>query len=175
MISMKIILLLLLAIFPSVINAQVYKCKNAAGKITYSESACPENMRGGEIVIEDNAIDSSFLREKVQSHKNLNTNSSVTNTTVTTRTNTNIPTNYMSSYDRDIRLNQLKVQMSDQSFNEKRTDAKNEFSKVNKARPKSLSHDLEQRRKNLKVDLTHPDPIKRRTALTELSKLYSNY
>lgn len=172
---MKIILLSFLVSFNTIANAQIFKCKNSVGKITYSESACPKNMSGGEIIIEDNAIDSSYLRGKVESQKMLKLNSSTTQTTVTTQTFNNESTIYMNSHDIDTRLNQLKVQMSDQTYYEKKADAKNEIGKLNNRKPRSLSHDLEQRRSNLKVDLTHRDPLKRQAALSDLSALYSNY
>ena len=172
---MKIIMLLFLVTFNTAVNAQVFKCKNSAGKITYSESACPDNMTGGEIIIEDNAIDSSYLRGKVKSLKIQNLKSSTAQTSVTTKTFDNNSTNYMSSYDKDNRLNQLKVQMSDQKYYEKKTDAKNEIAKLKNGKTHILSHDLEQKRKNLKVDLTHLDPLNRQTALSELDALYTNY
>lgn len=172
---MKLITLLLLIAFSTVANAQIFKCKNSAGKITYSESACPDNMTGGEIVIEDNAIDSSYLRGKVESQKNQNLSSSTTQTSVTTKTFDNESSSYMTIYDKETRLNQLKVQMGDQKYYEKKADAKNEIAKLKYGKTHSLSHDLEQRRKNLKVDLTHPDPLKRQTALMDLEVLYTNY
>ena len=156
------------------IHAQVYKCKNSAGKITYSESTCPKNMSGGEIIIEPNVIDSTYIRGKIESQKIQKTNSSVI--TVTTETFNNSTAHYMSDYDLDIRLKQLKVQMSDQSaFSEKISDAKNEYAQLESGHPKSLSHDLKQKRKNLKVDLTHPEQTKRQAALSGLTTIYFNY
>lgn len=116
---MKLLFTLLLVIFPLITNAQIFKCKTSSGKITYSESACPKNTSGGEIIIEDNAIDSSYLRGKVESQKMQKLNSSKSQTTVTTITSTN-SSKYMSSYDKDIRLKQLKVQMSDNYYFEKK-------------------------------------------------------
>lgn len=148
--------------------------KNSAGKITYSESTCPKNMSGGEIIIEPNVIDSAYIRGKIESQKIQKSNSSVT--TVISETSINNTAHYMSDYDKDIRLKQLRVQMSDQStFSEKLSDAKNEYAQLESGRPKSLSHDLEQKRKNLKVDLTHPERIKRQAALKDLANIYFNY
>ena len=66
--------------------------------------------------------------------------------------------------------------MSDQSaFSEKISDAKNEYAQLERGRPKSLPYDLEQKRKNLKVDLTHSERIKRQMALSDLTNIYLNY
>ena len=81
----------------------------------------------------------------------------------------------MSGYDKDTRLKQLKVQMSDNYYYEKKADAENEYSKLSRREPKSLSYGLEQKRNNLKVDLTHRDPLKRQNALRDLSDVYANY
>lgn len=173
--NMKQIFLLVLVFCNTAVEAQIFKCKNTAGKITYSESTCPKNMSGGEIIIEDNVIDSSYLRGKVKSQKMQELNSSTNQTTVTRQTLNNKSIIYMNSYDIDTRLNQLKVQMSDQTYYEKIADAENEIGKLKNRKPRSLSHDLEQKRSNLKVDLTHRDPLKRQSALSDLSDLYLNY
>ena len=79
----------------------------------------------------------------------------------------------MTSFDKDVRLKQLKVQMSDNYYFEKKADAENEYSILNRKETHSLSDELEQKRKNLKVGLTHP--LKRQNSLKELSKVYANY
>ncbi len=171
---MKFLFILLLVISPLITNAQIFKCKTSTGKITYSESACPKNMSGGEIILEDNAIDSSYLRNKVESQKMQKLNSSSSQTTVTTMISNN-SNKYMTSYDKEIRLKQLKVQMSDMTYFEKKADAENEYSKLSSREPRSLTYELEKRRNNLKVDLTHRDPLKRQNALRDLSDVYANY
>ena len=171
---MKILLFLLLAAFNQVINAQIFKCITSAGKITYSESECPKNMKGGELFIEDNVIDSSYLRGKVESSKNQKSTTTTVTTQATKKLNGN-SINYMTSYDKTIRLNQLKLQMTDQSFSEKVMDAKNEYAVLNMRQPKMLGYDKEQLRKNLKVELTHPDLKKRQTAMYELASIYQKY
>ena len=173
---MKILLFLLLTTFYQVTNAQIFKCITSAGKITYSESECPKHMKGGELFIEDNVIDSSYLRGKVESSKNQKSTTSTTIvTTQSTKKLNGNSINYMTSFDKTIRLNQLKVQMTDQSFSEKVMDAKNEYAVLNMRRPKMLGYDKEQLRKNLKVDLTHPDQKKRQTAMYELASIYQKY
>ena len=175
---MKIILFLLMATFYQITNAQIFKCKTSSGKITYSESECPKNMNGGEIFIEDNVIDSSYLRGKVESSKNQNLNTTTTTTSVTTQTpkkHDGNSSNYMPSYEKNLRLSQLKVQMTDQSFPEKVMDAKNEYAILNMRQAKMLVYDKEQLRKNLKVDLTHPERKKRQTAMYELASIYQQY
>ena len=172
---MRLILLLLMVIYHQSINAEVYKCKNSAGNITYSESECPKNMTGNELLIEPNVIDGAYARGIIESHKIKNSNTSIIETTVSTKTISN-STSYMSSYQKDARLNQLKIQMSDQtSFYEKASDARNEFAKLNKPQPKNLSYELEMKRKNLKVGLTHPERSNRQKALSDLSAIYSYY
>ena len=93
---MKWIVLLLMIFYHQSIYAQVYKCKNSAGKITYSESTCPKNMSGGEIIIEPNVIDSAYIRGKIESQKIQKSNSSVTTvTSETSDTFNNISEHYM--------------------------------------------------------------------------------
>ena len=131
-------------------------------------------MKGGELFIEDNVIDSSYLRGKIQSSKYQKSTTTTVITQSTKKLNANSD-NYMTSFDKTTRLNQLKVQMTDQSFSEKVMDAKNEYAVLNMRQPKLLGYDKEQLRKNLKVDLTHPDQNKRQTAMYELASIYQKY
>lgn len=167
------IFLLLLTTYQQVANAEVYKCINAAGKITYSESACPKNMNGGQLIIEPNVIDSSYIRNKIQSEKLQKLNSSEAQAKNTTDISGYI-TNYMPLHDKETRLRQLRVDMSEGLYSEKISDAWNETAVLNSRPPKSLSYELEQKRRNLKVYLTHSEHSKRGSALSGLASIYSN-
>jgi ribosomal protein L29 len=166
---MKLVLFTFLISFNHITYAQIFKCKSTNGKITYSESPCPSSSKESLLVIEENVIDSSEIRKQVQSQKSQQINTTSSNSIIDN------DIRYMSSYDKETRINQLKVQMMDTSFQEKVTDARNEQSVLNSTRPKLLSYDMEKTRSNLKVDLTHRDPSKRRAALSSLSQLYNSY
>lgn len=172
---MKFIILLLIVNFQQIASAEVYKCINSAGKITYSESTCPKNTNGGELIIEPNVIDSSYIRNKIQSDKLQKLNSTKTETTFTTESSIDSNGGYMPSHEKETRLRHLRIDMSDGNSYEKISDAKTETAVLNRRPPKSLSYDLEQKRRNLKIDLSASEYSKRRTALSRLNSIYTYY
>ncbi len=55
--------LLFFSISPSV-QAEVYKCSTDSGKIEFSDSPCPNNSKGGKILVKPNSLDTSATREQ---------------------------------------------------------------------------------------------------------------
>lgn len=120
-------------------------------------------------------IDSSYIRNKIQSDRLQKLNSTKTEVTVKAESSIDSNGSYMPSEDKETRLRQLRIDMSDGNSYEKISDAKSETAALNRRLSKSLSYDLEQERRNLKVDLSASDYSKRRTALLRLSSIYSHY
>ena len=60
-------------------------------------------------------------------------------------------------------------------FYEKKADARNEYSYLQKQNIHSLSYESEIKRRNFKVDLSSPDSIRRSNALQQLSTIYIEY
>ncbi|HYN53272.1 MAG TPA: DUF4124 domain-containing protein, partial [Methylotenera sp.] len=146
----KIMLVTALISQSNIALAQVYKCKNSKGKITYSESACPSNAVGNELIIDPNILDSSESRRQVHAQKNYQIKSS--NNVVETNTDASY-VDFMSNYQKETRIRELKIDMTDETaYYEKRADAKNEFQYVSKSNVKYLSQELELKRRNFKVD-----------------------
>lgn len=170
-----LIKIMLVTVFISQANlaiAQVYKCKNSKGKITYSESVCPSNAVGNELIMDPNIIDSSESRRQVQAQKDYQIKS--LNKVVGTNADASY-VDFMSSYLKENRKRELSIDMSDDtSYYEKRADAKNEFQYMNKDNVKYLPQEIELKRRNLKVDLGSAERSKRSEALSSLSSLYAN-
>lgn len=161
-------LVLLLCLQPA--NGQIYKCKNVKGKITYSESECPSNSKGSVLTVEPNVIDNSDLRRQISNSQ------TPTQTINTQETLTNMSPDLMTPHQRETRIRELNVNLSDESaFEEKLADARNELGYLKRTAPKSLSYELEQNRSNLKVDLNDFDSAKRKKALSALASIYTNY
>lgn len=165
----KVFTTILMLTFVQTAYSQIYKCKNAKGKITYSESECPLNSKGDVLTLEPNVIDSSDLRRQITNRKNLQANITQDST------GTESP-ELMTPYQLETRIRELNVDLTDNiAFEEKRTDARNELGYLKRTSPKSLSYELEQKRRNTKVDLNDFDRAKRRKALTELVSIYAYY
>ena len=150
---------------------KVYKCKIPKGGVIYSEAPCPLNTVGSRIAIAPNVIDSTDLRRQIANSKN---QASVTST-VTTLTSADNE-DYMSPYKRDTRIRELNMSINDEvATYEKRADARNELTYLKDRNPKNLSYELEQQRRNWKVELTDLDRQKRGNALLALATVYTNY
>lgn len=147
-------------------TADIYKCKNSNGKIVYSEAQCPSNTVGSRIAIVQNVIDSTDLRRQMANSKN---QASVTTVAAEAE-------DFMSPYKRDTRIRELNISIKDEMATyEKREDARRELAYLENSSPKDLSYELEQQRRNWKVQLTDFDRQKRGNALSALASIYTNY
>lgn len=159
--------------FSQLALAGVYKCKSASGKTIYSESECPFGTSGSQINLDANIIDSSAIRNKISEKKTYSTNTNYQSTAATSNTSAG---NLMSTYDKQIRLRELSIDMKDdRAFSEKRTDAKNEYAYLSGVAVHSLSYENELKRRDLKLDLNSPDISKRSNAFQALLALYNRY
>lgn len=160
-------------LLPQIAFSQIYKCKSPTGKTIYSESTCPNGTQGSQIELDSNIIDNSSLRNKVLQDKNY----AKSNTYQPTTSSNNLALqNFMSSYDRELRLREVMIDMNGESpFYEKKADARNEYSYLQKQNIHSLSYESEIKRRNFKVDLSSPDSIRRSNALQQLSTIYIEY
>lgn len=166
----SILTALVLLVWLQTANGQIYKCKNVKGKITYSESECPSNTKGNVLMVEPNVIDSSDLRRQISNNR------TSVQTINTQETVTNMSPDLMTPHQRETRIRELNVNLSDErAFEEKLADARNELGYLKRTASKSLSYELEQTRRNLKVDLNDFDRAKRRKALSALASIYANY
>jgi len=165
--------LIFFLLLPHIAFSQIYKCKSPTGKTIYSESVCPNGTQGSQIELDSNVIDNSSLRHKILQDKNY----TKSNTSQPTSSNNNLTLrNFMSSHDRELRLREVMIDMNSESpFNEKKADARNEHSYLAKQNIYSLSYESELKRRNLKVDLSSPDSVKRSNALQQLSTIYIEY
>jgi hypothetical protein len=160
-------------LFSQLALAGVYKCKSSSGKTIYSESECPSGTSGSQINLDANIIDSSAIRNKISEKKTYSTN---TNYQSTAATSTRSAGDFMSNYDKEIRLRELSIDMKDdRAFSEKRTDAKNEYAYLSGFAVHSLSYENELKRRNLKIDLNSSDISKRSNAFRTLLTIYNKY
>ena len=147
--------------------SQIYKCKDARGKVIYSEESCSLGTKGVELDVEPNVMDSSAIRRQIASKKVYK----------------QVPVedqiaagNLMNSYDKELRLRELNIDIkNDQATWERKADAKNEFNYLNISQVYSLSYENELKRRNLKVDLESYDKPKRANALRLLHEIYVKY
>lgn len=147
---------------------EIYKCKNSKGGVIYSELKCPSNTTGSQIVILPNVIDSSELRRQIVSNKS----ESQIISTSTLQNNTDV----MQPFKREARIRELNISINDRGATyEKSADARNELAYLKDRNPIDLSYDLEQQRRNWKVDLTDFNIQKRTKALSALASIYTNY
>jgi hypothetical protein len=169
----NISMLISLLLSPLIAASQIYKCKSSTGKTIYSESECPNGTQGSQIELGSNLIDNSSVRNKILQDKNF----AKGNTTQPTTSSNNLALrNFMSSYDRELRLREVMIDINgDSPFYEKKADARNEHTYLVKQNIYSLSYESELKRRNFKVDLSSPDSIKRSNALRHLSTIYTEY
>jgi hypothetical protein len=162
-----------LLLLPQIAFSQIYKCKSPTGKTIYSESICPSGTQGSQMELDSNIIDNSSLRNKILQNKNY----AKSNTSQpTSSSNNRALKNFMTSYDRELRLREVMIDINgDSPFYEKKADAKNEYSYLEKKDIHSLSYESEVKRRNFKIDLSSPDSPKRTNALRQLSIIYLEY
>jgi len=169
----RVLLIMFCMLFSQFALAGVYKCKSSSGKTIYSESECPSGTSGSQINLDANIIDSSAIRNKTSEKKTYSTN---TNYQPTIATSARSSGDFMSNYDKEIRLRELSIDMKDDHiFSEKRADAKNEYAYLSGVAVHSLSYENELMRRNLKIDLNSPDISKRSNAFQKLLTLYYKY
>ncbi len=148
-------------------NAAIYKCvKN--GKTTYSEEPCSGKVEVLEL--QDNTVSSEHLRVKSNEIFN-NDTVEITNGNTTTI----IKRNLMNKVDIDNRIRELELDIkSDNSSFEKVSISRRELS-IMKGTPRALSTDKEKERGNWRRLLNSDDPVKRRKAVNELNRVFTNY
>ena len=169
----KNIVIFSIVLLPQVALSQVYKCKTAKGKVIYSEEKCASGTRGEQLDLEENVLDNSAFRNQIAIKKSQQNSGS---TQITNSESYLASANQMSTYDKELRLRALKMDMIDQQSSiESREDARNEYRYLNKNSVKSLSYEDELMRRNLKVDLESYDLSKRGKAVGLLNQIYTKY
>lgn len=53
--DMKLLLAILVFLFSAAAEAEIFKCKDTNGKISYSSTKCKQYQKGGEITVHDNS------------------------------------------------------------------------------------------------------------------------
>lgn len=163
---MRVLLCIVSVMFCHSSFASIYKCKNSSGKTIYSESPCSSNYSVLDLDENQNVIESSNLRKFIRKNREVNVSNEVSQT----------GTDPMTPHEITTRIRALKLKINDSSsLPEEREDANTEYQFINQAQPKRLSYDLEQKRRNLKVDLTSSQQATRREAVSKLRNIYLNY
>lgn len=169
----KPILFIALIFLPQLASSQIYKCINSNGKTTYSEESCISSIKGSELYLEPNVIESSALRDRIARENTYKT--TVTKQSITT-SNSEDSNDMMSDYDKKTRLRSLQIDMaSNGGTYEEKVDARNEHRYLSKNSVRNLSYDDDVSRRNLKIDLGSSDHSKRSKAMNLLNALYATY
>ena len=152
------------ALLPSGAVAEIYKCKDAAGGVVYTDVKCP----GGEVLQPTETSVIPLSRPAPPAGVS-------TTVKLVPEAPAKAPAPYIVTSEDRQRIANLEQVLRNADNPQKRQAARMEIAEIHRGTVARMSYDDLRRKDSYWVDLSNPDEQRRRVAVTQLADLFARY
>lgn len=156
--------------------AEVFKCKDSRGHITYSDSPCPDGS-GGRVDLKEPVEDNGPSRSAVPPNRDAGAEPATTAPPVpATATAERSKSDYQLTYNDRQRITNLEqIERNPSAYAEQRRSATLEIANIRRGVLARMSFDDARKKDSYWADLASLDSNRRRTAQMQLANLFARY
>lgn len=154
--------------------AEVFKCKDSGGHITYSDSPCPDGS-GGRVDLKEPVVDNGPGRPAVPPNRDAG-KEPATAAPPAPATAERSKSDYQLTYNDRQRITNLEqIERNPSAYAEQRRSATLEIANIRRGVLARMSFDDAQKKDNYWADLASLDRNRRQTAQMQLANLFARY